>query len=354
MDKGAGAVIGIVTQHALNEDSAADLARKLQLLTDALPALISYVDSSDRYQFNNRAYEDWFGHAREAIHNKHVREVLGEEAFAKLEDHMRRALSGEPVEFESKVPYRHGGTRYIHARYVPDIRADGTVAGYYALITDITQRKEAEERTLQLLREVNHRAKNMLAVVQAVARQTVADEPPTIFIERFTARLAGLAASQELLVQGDWRGVDLDQLVRSQLAHLEDLVDRRITLQGQPVRVSPAAAHTVGMVVHELATNAAKHGSLSNLTGTVRLTWSLSGAGDDACFKMTWVERGGPSVVPPASEGFGHSVMVRTMEHALDAKATLCYPPEGIEWRISAPASAILDTALPPVRVENA
>jgi PAS domain S-box-containing protein len=208
-----------ITRHKLVERSSADLAHKLQLVTDSLPALISYVDAEACYQFNNRAYVDWFGHTREEIQGKHMRDVLGMAAFAKLEDYVRKALSGQQVEFEEKVPYRDGGTRYVHAQYVPDIRPDRTVAGFYALITDVTQRKDAEERTQELLREVNHRAKNLLAVVQAVARQTAADASPEIFAERFSARLEGLTASQELLVQNDWRGVDLDRLVRSQLAH---------------------------------------------------------------------------------------------------------------------------------------
>ena len=263
-------------------------------------------------------------------------------------------MSGRAVEFEAKVAYRDAGTRYIHAQYVPDVRADRTVAGFYALITDITQRREAEEHTQELLREVNHRAKNMLAVVQAVARQTAADDSPKVFAERFSARLAGLAASQELLVQSDWRGVDLDELVRSQLAHLYDLVDRRIFLEGQPISVSPAAAHTIGMVVHELSTNAAKYGSLSNPTGEVRITWSLVGAGDDARFIMAWVEHNAPAVTAPKRKGFGHSVMVRMVEHALDAVVALEYLPRGIEWRMDAPVSAVLDSgSVPAIGSQN-
>ena len=344
-----------ITQRKLSEQSSVDLAHKLQLLTDALPALVSYVDAEGRYQFINRAYVDWFGHAREEIQGKHMREVLGTAAFAKLEDYVRRALSRQQVEFEERIPYRDGGTRYIHAQYVPDVRADRTVAGFYALITDITQRRGAEQHTQELLREVNHRAKNMLAVVQAVARQTAADDDPKIFAQRFSARLAGLAASQELLVQSDWHGADLDRLIRSQLTHLDDLVDRRIFLEGHSIRVSAAAAHTIGMVMHELSTNAAKYGSLSNRTGEVRITWCLEGTGDDARFAMAWVERNGPSVVPARRKGFGHSVMVRTVEHAFDAEVELNYLPEGIEWRLSAPASAVLDSGpSPPIASQNA
>jgi PAS domain S-box-containing protein len=344
-----------ITQRKLSEQSSAELAHRLQLVTDSVPALISYVDAEGRYQFNNLAYVNWFGHAREDIQGKHMREVLGEEAFAALEVHVRTALSGQPVEFEARIRYRDARARHIRAQYVPDVRADRTVAGFYALITDVTQHKEAEQRTRELLREVNHRAKNMLAVVHAVARQTAASESPETFTERFSARLAGLAASQELLVQNDWRGANLDRLIRSQLAHLDALVDRRIFLEGQPIRVSPAAAQAIGMVVHELSTNAAKYGSLSNWTGEVKIAWSLKGVGNDARVAMEWAEYNGPPVAQPKREGFGHSAIVRIVEHELDGGVELDYLPEGIKWRMSAPAGAVLDRgSLPPIGSQSA
>ena len=125
------------------------------------------------------------------------------------------------------------------------------MSGFYALITDITQHKEAEKHSLVLLREVNHRAKNILAVVQAIARQTVHSEDA----EKFVARLVALGASQELLVEHDWRGIDLTRLIRSQLGHFDSLFGSRITANGEPLYLAPAAAQTLGMALHELATN---------------------------------------------------------------------------------------------------
>ena len=139
---------------------------------------------------------------------------------------------------------------------------------------DINERKRHEEQITLLLREVNHRSKNMVSVVQAIARQMVAAGPKD-FVDRFAERIEALAASQDLLVRNDWRGVDLQELVRSQFGHFKDLVDKRIELRGSPLFVSASAAQTIGMALHELATDVGKYGAFSNDCGRVELGWSL-------------------------------------------------------------------------------
>lgn len=133
-------------QHAAveHEQQTATIARQLLLITDALPALIAYVDAQGRYQFNNRAYEEWFGYSREAIRGKHLREVLGAEAYERIRPHAEAAFSGRHAHFDDDVPYKDAGTRHVHADYVPDIGADGTVAGFYVLVSDLTERRRAE------------------------------------------------------------------------------------------------------------------------------------------------------------------------------------------------------------------
>jgi two-component sensor histidine kinase len=151
-----------------------------------------------------------------------------------------------------------------------------------------------------------------------------------------------LSASQDLLVQSDWRGVDLRSLIRSQLAHLDDLVGTRIKLGDVSVRVSPAAAQTLGMALHELATNAAKHGALSVPAGTVHITWSVVEEAPAQRFIMRWTEQGGPPVQQPSRLGFGHTVMKSAVEHGLDADVCLEYERAGVQWSINAPVDAII------------
>jgi PAS domain S-box-containing protein len=134
---------------ARDRQALADSARHLGLLTNALPALISYIDVDVRYRYNNDAYKRWFGKSSEELYGVHLREALGESAFTQIEPFIRAVLGGNPVEYETEVPYLHGGSRFVHGHYVPDVRPDGSIPGFYALITDITQRKRLEDEVRQ-------------------------------------------------------------------------------------------------------------------------------------------------------------------------------------------------------------
>jgi two-component sensor histidine kinase len=206
---------------------------------------------------------------------------------------------------------------------------------------DLIERSLAEQRTRVLLREVSHRAKNILAVVQGIVRQTAAHQDPNVFVQDLSERLAGLARSHELLVASDWRGVEVSEVVRSQVSHLRDLGGTRITFDGPSFRIAPRSAQVISIEVHELATNALKFGSLTNSDGFVVVQWSVSD-GAEPRFVMTWRERGGPSVSPPQRKGFGHTAMIRMIEHAFDADVALNYDPDGVTWRMNAPMAALL------------
>jgi two-component sensor histidine kinase len=210
---------------------------------------------------------------------------------------------------------------------------------------DLIERALVEEHTQLLLREVSHRAKNILTVVQSMARQTAIGANPETFSEEFAGRLAGLAASQELLIKGDQRGVELDELARMQIAHLRDLISIRITLDGPLIRLAAGAAQTIGMALHELCTNAVKYGALSGQRGTVTLAWSVTDEAEGPCFVMSWRERDGPQVFQPERHGFGHSVIVGMVEHALDAEVVLDFRPEGLSWELKAPLAVVADGA---------
>ncbi len=216
--------------------------------------------------------------------------------------------------------------------------AKATGAYFTGIIRDLTERKRHEEQINLLLREVNHRSKNMLSVVHAIARQTAATKPED-FIGRFGERIQALAASHDLLVKNEWKGVDLASLVRSQLAHFEDLIGKRIELQGPPVLLSATAAQTIGLALHELATNAAKYGALSNGSGRVEIAWSLEERkpGNET-FVMSWREQGGPPVSVPSSQGFGSTVITRLVMESLNADVKLDFEVTGLWWRLECPS----------------
>lgn len=212
----------------------------------------------------------------------------------------------------------------------------GIVCYFY----DMSERTRHEEHISLLMNEVNHRAKNLLGVVQAVARQTARTGDPETFVLRLSDRIAGLTESHDLLVKNQWRGVEVSDLVRGQLSHFEDLFGTRVFFEGNPVRLNPSAAQGIGMALHELATNAGKYGALSNAGGCVRVTWTVD-PGPDPRFIMTWSETGGPRVVTPEKIGFGQTVMVRMAEYAVQGTVDLDYAATGLSWRLTAPLHKI-------------
>jgi PAS domain S-box-containing protein len=214
-----------------------------------------------------------------------------------------------------------------------------------ALARDITERKAAERRIHVLMSEVNHRAKNLLTVVQAIARQTAAAKPDD-FIERFGERIQALAASQDLLVENGWRGVGIGELVHCQLAHFKDLIGTRIYLDGPQLMISASAGQTIGMALHELATNASKYGALSNGSGRVEVAWSLDSAEEDKeSLTLSWRESGGPLVTAPKTSGFGSAIIGSVAESNLSAKVELAFPPCGVSWHLRCPAEGVVERA---------
>jgi PAS domain S-box-containing protein len=205
---------------------------------------------------------------------------------------------------------------------------------------DISDRKRHEEHLDLLMREVNHRAKNMLTVVQAISNQTAAKSPKD-FLARFTERLRALSANQDLLVRNEWGGVDIADLVRAQMAAFADLMGSRISAHGPDLRFNAVAAQAVGLALHELATNASKYGALSTETGAVEVRWRLDGN----IFAMNWTERGGPPVSAPTHRGFGSTVVNAMAKRSVQGEVHLDYAPSGVVWTLTCPSANALEAA---------
>ena len=216
-----------------------------------------------------------------------------------------------------------------------------------AVVRDITERKRTEAHLQLLMQELNHRAMNMLSLVQAIARQT-ATRAPEDFIDTFTERIRALAANQDLLIRNEWHGVYVEDLVRAQLAHFADLVGSRIAAHGPKLRLNAAAAQAIGLALHELATNAGKYGALSTEVGGVDVDWRLDGD----IFTMGWTERNGPPVRPPERQGFGNQVLDLMVRRTVSGDVRLEYAPSGLVWRLTSVGSNALEPASrPPLRI---
>jgi len=205
---------------------------------------------------------------------------------------------------------------------------------------DITERKESEAHLRLLMRELTHRSKNLLAVIQAMARQT-ARHTGSIehFLERFSARVQALARSHDLLVQESWHGASLENLVRSQLAYYLDREPDQVKIEGPDVRLKPEAAQSLGLALHELAANAAKHGALSRASGHVEITWQPSA--NNGGIELFWRETRGPKVSAPKRRGFGSMVIEHNLTRALEAEVSLDFAADGLTCRVSVPKSQL-------------
>jgi two-component system CheB/CheR fusion protein len=175
---------------------------------------------------------------------------------------------------------------------------------------DITQRKIFQARQQLLLGELTHRVKNTLAVVQSIAHQTLRTSPsPEQFVERFGGRLSAMASSHGLLVQSEWRGADLDALARLQLKPYAGEDANRVSIEGPKIVLPADLATPFGLVLHELATNAVKYGSLSRPNGKVHITWAQAVRNGENYLNVVWEEKGGPPVKQPTHQGLGSSLI---------------------------------------------
>jgi two-component sensor histidine kinase len=194
-----------------------------------------------------------------------------------------------------------------------------------------------------LLRELTHRSKNLLAVIQAMARQTARHAGSVDgFLTQFGARLQALAASHDLLVRESWYGASLPELIRSLLTGYIDAEGKRISMTGPDVALKPEAAQNLGLALHELAENAAKYGALSVPGGHVSVSWSQRAPGDGEALELDWREQHGPKVKIRRKRGFGSMVIERNLARALDAEVNMAFDPDGLHCHVVIPSNQIL------------
>lgn len=194
---------------------------------------------------------------------------------------------------------------------------------------------EALERRDLLIGELDHRVKNTLATVQAIALQTFrGSDSPAAFTEALNGRLQALARAHELLTRGAWAKADLGDMVVEALRPFTPSGTGRLSVEGQAVRVAPEAAVTLQMIIHELAANAARHGAWSGEAGKVSLHWTAS---TEAGLRLCWEETGGPPAREPAGRGFGSRLIERGLSRDLGGAATLAFRPQGVRYDMTAP-----------------
>ncbi len=301
----------------------------------------AFVFGGDTYRFElvNRGARDNLGYTMEELRALTPWDIKPEYSKDDFLSFVEPLKSGEEetLVFDT-VHQRKDGSTYpvcVQLQYFPDV---GNV--FFASITDETEKKKQEEHERLILREMSHRAKNVLAIVQVLARQTVKKHPED-YVTRLEARIAALSASHDILIRNEWKAAPLQDLVRSQLDHFRDLLDSRIRLQGPNVLLTAQAAQGFGLALHELGTNAAKYGALSNAEGIVTVSWQEISLDGDSVFELTWEESGGPEVMPAETRGFGSYLIEKGLSAQFGAEVHIAYERSGIVVRFRAPSGRV-------------
>jgi PAS domain S-box-containing protein len=244
---------------------------------------------------------------------------------------------------EFRLWRKDGKVRWVETLGLAYFEGDGRerrAVTFVGTLQDITERKEREEKEHLLMREINHRAKNMLSVVGSIAHQT-ATRNPEDFVEGLSERIQALSTNQDLLIRNEWHGVGVEDLVHAQLAHFVDLIGSRIAMRGPPLLLKPASSQAIGLALHELAANAGKYGALSTDTGRVDVAWQT----DDGTFDMSWTETDGPPASKPKRRGFGTLMMKAMLERSVCGTVDLDYPHSGAIWRLTCPVANVQGTS---------
>jgi PAS domain S-box-containing protein len=321
---------------------SAELGATLQRYETALRGSNVTVFTQDRELRYTSISNPMFGREVKEIVGHTDDEVIAAENRPAITALKRDALESGQVR-DGEVRVNEGGSLRWYDLHIAPLRdVSGAIVGLTCAAVDITGRKEGEAHLRLLMRELTHRSKNLLAVIQAMARQT-ARHAGSIdgFLEQFGARVQALARSHDLLVQEEWHGVSLAELVRSQLAPYFDRNSGQITMDGPSVMLRPEAAQSLGLALHELAINAVRFGALSIESGRVSINWTWQPTHEPPAVEILWTEIGGPKVEVPARRGFGTMVVERNLARAIEGEVELTFGNEGVRCRIHIPVSQL-------------
>lgn len=252
---------------------------------------------------------------------------------------------GDPdvIDVTHRVVHRNGDVKWVNARkrvFFDGADKSKPTSGLVA-IQDITETKEAEDRIKLLVAEATHRTKNLMTLIQSIARLSARGADIDTFMAGFTERLAALSTNQEILLAQAEKSMEVEHLVREQLRPFIDGHGGRISISGPPLNLKSQVGQAIGLALNELATNAVKYGALSNAEGDIALAWKMTDP-KAGLFEMQWEEKGGPIVIAPLRQGFGTTVLKSMVASATDGDVALSYDPTGVVWRVQASVKNVI------------
>ncbi len=326
-----------VTEQRRAEEDAARLAA---IVTSSNDAIVSKTLDGIVTSWNAAA-EQMFGFTEADIVGGSILRIIPADRRDEERDILARLRRGERIEHYETVRLHKDGSPIDVSLSISPVRdRAGHLVGASKVARDITQRRQAEETQRLLLHELNHRVRNTLATVQSIASQTLRQTvDPAGFVTSFTGRVEALANAHGLLTQTSWQGAELGTLIRNQLI-ADDIADR-IGCEGPKVMLPASVALHLGLVLHELGTNARKHGALSTPRGRVALCWEID-ARPGPVLQFTWIEAGGPPIEPgaPPRRGFGTELIEHSIRAIAGGDARMQVEDGGIAWHFALPLPA--------------
>jgi PAS domain S-box-containing protein len=303
--------------------------------------LASIVESSDDaivskdlngiIQSWNKGAERVFGYTAEEAIGQPITMVIPQDRHDEERDILTRIRRGERIEhFETVRQRKHGSMLVVSLTISPVKNSEGKIVGASKIARDITEQKRGQDQIANLAREAEHRSRNLLATVQATVNLSQSDTANGLK-QAIEGRIQAIAKVHSLFAQSRWIGAELSTIVTQELAPFFEKNEARLRIDGPPVLLQPDAAQAIAVVVHELATNAAKYGAISAAGGQVELKWSHPA---DGWVVLRWTERGGPPVKEPTHRGFGSRV-IESMISQLKGKASFDWRTTGVECAIT-------------------
>lgn len=318
-------------------DNLPDAGLALRILEAAPTVIYVYDVLSGKSIFQNRRFGTLLGHSSAPSPEgdwKHFIHPEDELRFREHRECLKKIRDGETLSWEFRMRDAAAQWRWFLSR---DVLLSRDAAGKPQLIvgnaSDITEQKSAEEHKEILFGEMRHRAKNLIAMVEAIGRLSRPRNRPDIdvFIEAYMGRLKALLRTGDIILSSDARTADLQAVTETALLPFQsDNAPSRITLGGPAVALSERTAGCLALAIHELATNAIKYGALSARDGSVSIRWTLTSDETAEHFNMTWKESGGPPVAAPQAEGFGGKVIRHSVSHEPNGRIALDYLPDGL------------------------
>ncbi len=323
------------------ETMPAEMIRRLQAAIEVSNISVSSQDTDLRYA--------WIVNPPQNLPASHFLGRTDEEVFptpfgSRMAGIKRQVLDrGEGLWTEVSMGTESDGPRWYDVKIDPWRNDDGGVIGVNCVSVDITDRRQTTEHLRVLLRELAHRSKNLMAVIQSIASQTARGVPSVDqFVTRFSGRLQSLARAHDIITEEEWRGATLHELARAQVNLYADWPSSRVSVSGPHIFLSPNAAQHLGLALHELATNAIRYGALSGRGGRVEISWDRRERGREREIVFCWKERGGPPVSTPGATSFGRLMLEQIVPASVSGTAELRFDPDGVSYCLCAPERTLL------------